>query len=517
MKADNLGFFVKLTLLFAVYLSTALMGLRIDAVSGFATLVWIPTGLSLAALLVFGLKLFPAITLGAFVANYITGASPMVAGGIAIGNTLEAVIGTYLLSNVADFRPKLERLKDVMHLIVFAALFSTLFSPTIGVSSLLIGGVITSDAYVLTWIAWWIGDLISNLIVAPIILVFTSRPTIGFDPRRAVELAGLTVFLVLVGLIVFRDFGGIRDMHSSLTYVLFPPLIWAALRFGPREAISGTLLLSCIAIVSTAQGLGPFARGTVSESLLHLQGYMSVTAVTTMIMAAIVSERAFLEKRKDEFISVASHELKTPLAGIKVYAQILERRLGKKHDTQTSHYLRQMNKQIDRLSSLVMELLDIRRIEEGKITFNTEPFNIGNLIQEIVSDVSGTTKHKITVTGSKNIDIVADRDRIGQVLVNLLSNAIKYSPSRKNISIKYSKNSDVVVVRVQDFGSGIPQNDQKKIFERFYQTEGREKDYNASLGLGLYISKEIIERHGGKIWVKSKVGRGSSFFFTLPL
>ena len=251
-----------------------------------------------------------------------------------------------------------------------------------------------------------------------------------------------------------------------------------------------------------------------------MQSFLGVTSGTVMLLAAAVVERKSLEKKKDEFISVASHELRTPLTSARLLTQLLQRRFEKKKDRQSSLYLARINNQIDRLSRLVIELLDLRKIQEGKMDFRMEKFNIYDLVKEIAYDLSKSSNRKIVIKEKHNFKVTADRDRIGQVITNLASNAIKYSPKNKQIIIRIIKEDGFIKIAIQDFGQGIPEEEHQKIFGRFYQIEGGSR--KDSMGLGLFIAKEIVDRHKGKIWVESPslIGnrkvKGSTFYFTLP-
>lgn len=519
MKKRAIRSFSQGLVIFVIYFLTARFGLGIDAVGGFATLVWLPTGISLAAVLLGGLHLWPAISLGAFVANLLSGAPFFVACGIAIGNTLEAVIAASFLKRSGFYR-SLERLQDVWGLLFYAVILSTLVSTTIGVLSLWAGKNITTAMIYPTWIAWWIGDMISNLVIAPLILIWSTRQHITYRGWQTVELIGVMILLFFVGYIVFIGISNESKMLLSVTYLVFPPLIWTSLRFSSRETITAIFLLSIFALVSTASGFGPFYRESVSSSLLYLQSFLATVAITALLLTAAVSERKYLEKKKDEFISVASHELKTPLTTLKAYAQLLNRRFAKVGNKNLSLYTKRINIQIDKLTKLVLELLDIGKIQEGKMTLKKTSFLLEELIREVVQDIEKATRHSIIIKGVKNTRVTADQDRIAQVLVNLLTNATKYSTSAQKIIIRILSTSEQITVSIQDFGIGIPIGEQHNIFKRFYRLD-TSTTKEVSLGLGLYITKEIIERHNGKIWVESpssdKKYPGSIFYFTLPL
>jgi two-component system, chemotaxis family, CheB/CheR fusion protein len=230
-----------------------------------------------------------------------------------------------------------------------------------------------------------------------------------------------------------------------------------------------------------------------------------------------VTQRKQLESQKDEFVGVATHELKTPVTSIKAYAQILKNRFQKVGDKPSTELLSKMDAQLDKLISLISDLLDVTKIEAGKMSFNLEQFNFNALVGELVEELQRTTtRHTIEVQGKVTNKVYGDRDRTGQVLTNLISNAIKYSPHSDRIIVMLSQDKERVTLCVQDFGVGIPKKRQEKVFERFYRVSGPKEDTFPGLGLGLYISSEIVKRQGGRIWVESARGKGSTFCFSLP-
>jgi signal transduction histidine kinase len=241
---------------------------------------------------------------------------------------------------------------------------------------------------------------------------------------------------------------------------------------------------------------------------------------TSLILLAIedITERKHLEQQKDEFISIASHELKTPITSVKAYAQILGQRFRKIDDLKSVELAEKMDVQLDKLTSLIGDLLDVTKIEAGRIQFNESHFDFNELVNATVEDLQRTTKkHRITKALESPVAVYGDQDRLGQVINNFITNAIKYSPQADKIIIKTYVDKAKVSLAVQDFGLGLSKVDQAKVFERFYRVSGSDQNTYPGLGLGLYISSEIIKRHKGRIWVESKKNKGSTFCFSLPV
>lgn len=231
-----------------------------------------------------------------------------------------------------------------------------------------------------------------------------------------------------------------------------------------------------------------------------------------------ITQQKEIEKRKDDFVNIASHELKTPLTSMKIYIESLRRRVQELNDDQAHKILQRIQIQTDKLQELVNDLLDVSRIQTGKLQFTKDEFVLNDLISEIVEGFAESEKKQVIVySGKTPIRVLADRFRIYQVVTNLLTNAIKYSPPGSAIRIVTKRQDNRAIVSVADSGIGIAKEQQKKIFDRLYQvTEPKEKTF-PGLGIGLYISKEIVKRHRGSIWVESQKGKGSTFYFSLPL
>lgn len=231
-----------------------------------------------------------------------------------------------------------------------------------------------------------------------------------------------------------------------------------------------------------------------------------------------ITEQRTLEQQKDQFIGIASHELKTPVTSIKGYTQLLERRFRNAGDERASEMLGKLDVQVDKLTGLIEDLLDATKIESGNLLFQPSLFDLNALIGEVVEEIQRTApRHTIVQDLAPVVALAADRDRIGQVLTNLLTNAIKYSPQADRVVVRTERRDGSVVTSVQDFGIGIPAVLQPHVFERFYRVAGETRATYPGLGLGLYIAAEFVRRHGGDIWVESEEGTGTTMTFSLPL
>ena len=223
------------------------------------------------------------------------------------------------------------------------------------------------------------------------------------------------------------------------------------------------------------------------------------------------------ERKKDEFISIASHELKTPMTSIKGYIQLLERSLDKEDMETTRVRLHKVQNQVEKLNLLVADLLDISKIESGKLKFNKKYFSFDKILDHIVEIMEQANPQvKFIKKGQINTEIFGDEMRIEQVIINFITNAIKYAPDSDEVHITSELRGDEIYFSVKDFGIGMAKEHQQQIFDKFYRVEETSERFQG-LGIGLYICQEIIERHEGKIGVNSEPDEGSEFYFTIPL
>lgn len=241
-----------------------------------------------------------------------------------------------------------------------------------------------------------------------------------------------------------------------------------------------------------------------------------------MILVVIqdITAKIELEREKDDFIGVASHELRTPVTSIKAYIQIIEKKIGRSEDKILTNSLRRSLELLNKLGTLITTLLDVSRLRTGKLDLNKESFELTKLIEETIAHIQILSQsHKIILANTIDVLVYGDRVWIEQVLTNLLTNAIKFSPNSNRVIITMNLDSDnaKIIVSVQDFGIGIPNSEYDRIFRRFSRTSNVIQKHIAGIGIGLHLCFEIINMHDGEMWFESEENRGSNFYFTLPI
>ena len=318
LRPRFLGKWPALLLLAVVYFGTGKLGLRLAFLNASATAVWPCTGIALAAFLIVGYRVWPAILAGALFVNLTTAGSLATSFGIAIGNTLEGLVGCYLVTRFAAGRRSFDRAQDIFKFAFLAGMLSTAVSATIGVTTLALDGFADWTLYGSIWSTWWLGDAVGAVAVTPLVLLWWENPRLHWTRDQMIELAFLFQGLFFTCWIVF---GG--PFHSALKnypleYLCLPFLIWAAFRFGRRKAATAISLIAVIATWGTLHGFGPFVRESQNTSLLLLQAFIGIMAVTAMALAAEVTEH----KRVDEYVRQLA--VTDPLTGLANYRRLLD-------------------------------------------------------------------------------------------------------------------------------------------------------------------------------------------------
>jgi PAS domain S-box-containing protein len=275
----------------AVYFLAGKFGLSLAFLNASASPIWPPTGIALAVLLLWGYKFGFGIFVGAFLVNITTQGSVATSLTIACGNTLEASVGAWLVSRFVGTPNLFTKPRNILRFMAWGAVVSTTLSPTFGVTSLCLGRVTPWNQYGASWLTWWLGDMVSDFTIAPLILIWVTEPLPHFARKQLFEAATLTLTLGLLDGLIFPGTFLFRDKSISLSYLALLPLFWAAFRFGQRGAITAAILTSGIALVGTLHGLGPFAKPDLNESLVLAQAFVATITLTALLVAAVVSDQ----------------------------------------------------------------------------------------------------------------------------------------------------------------------------------------------------------------------------------
>jgi len=311
--------FVKGLAVCAAYVVAAKLSLRLASVHPSVSPVWPPTGTAVATLVALGLRFWPSIFAGAFLVNITTAGSVLTSLGIATGNTLEAVLGSFLVIRFANGPNVFEKSWDILRFALYTGILSSAVAATFGVTSLTLGGFASWNQYGLLWRTWWLGDAAGAFIFAPFLLLWTSNPRVSWSGRQFVEASVLFFSTLLTAGIIFGPIFHAQIRNDPWTFLLMPFLVWAAFRFGPREASAIICLLCTVEVVGTEHGYGPFVRASTNDSLLLLQSFISVKALMILIFAAEISER----RRQEEQARVLA--VRDPLTGLANYRLLIDR------------------------------------------------------------------------------------------------------------------------------------------------------------------------------------------------
>jgi signal transduction histidine kinase len=522
--------------LVVTYVLAARIGLSLDAAAGFASLVWPSSGIALAALLLLGVRFWPAILIGAFIANLLTGAPALVALGIGCGNTGEALVATLLLRRVSGFSVTLENVRSVLSFVLFGAVLSTLVSATIGTTSLHLGHIVASADFSRVWSMWWVGDLVGDLIWAPVFLVWARKPHFQFT-HRAGEGFALGAMILLAGFATF--FSELTLVSSSVSPffqagLLLLVMLWAAMRFGQRGSATAAFGLSKLAIIATVLGYGPFVQVRLSAGLLPLQTFMATLGALFLLLGAIVVERklALHEARlaqavasqanvaKSEFLAIMSHELRTPLNAISGFAQLLVENVHGTLNEKQADDVGRIIRNEKQLLAIVDELLSFVSLEKGEVTVAAQELKVSDAFDAVEPAMQTEFQEKHFVVqralAPPQLTVHADPQSLQQILLRLLSNASKYTKDGGTITLGADRDGATVRIWVADTGIGISSQEIKRVFEPFVQGERGTTRRYSGIGLGLSIARTLARRMKGELTIASTEGSGTTASVVLP-
>src|SRR6266508_2864353 len=484
MRGIGLRYVLALLGVFALYVAGGKLGLALATVHESATAVWPPTGIAIAACLILGRRVWPAVAAGAVLVNVTTSGDPLSSVGIARGNTREGVIGAYLMERFANGRYAFVHVATVLRFAAIA-LVAPVVAASVGVASLVLTGLAPSADAGPIWLTWWLGDVGGAVVVAPLLVLWATRiPELRGVGTNA-ELAVLALAVAATATFVFTPSSPLAATNVPLGFFVFPVLVWPVVRFGPRVSAAVIAVIGVVAVWGSLHGAGPWVRDIVNASLLLLAAFLIVVSLTSLQLAT-----QYLLREID-----TGHEL--PATTLRSAASTLA-------------------SQTQRLGSLIGQLLDTVRIQSGRMDLQITDQDVAEIARRVAREAqASTTRHEIDVVAPARLVAPVDAVRLEQVLRNLLDNAIKYSPSGQVAVALLPEDGAWLQLSVRDHGPGIPDGARDRIFERFYQARKEDRG-GGGLGLGLHVARHIVELHGGTIAADFPPDGGTRIIVRLP-
>ncbi len=552
MNQNALRPFVTSAIIAAMYCGFAELGLVLAFPRTNISPVWPPSGVALAAGLLFGLPAWPGVLIGAFVANahsfvvydQLGGASATIAALlIAIGNTSEAVLGALLLRRKFDAIKLLDRVDNVFAFVSVSA-FVCCVSSVVGVAVHCAFGLTQWPSFAQAWVTWWLGDVTGVLFVAPVILMFVVPRRLQWTLFNLLEVPAILAALILYFWFVFVQWGSDPSSHSH-EYLIMPLLLWVAFRLG-RRATTLTVFIVCgISIWLTVQGLGPYAGASMTASLLSLQTFVALVALTFMVLMASLTERRnaisdlhalagsletlvderteelrIANEEKNQFLGMAAHDLRSALNAVIGFSDLLATSLREKLEQRQQRMMENIRDSSRYMLSLVENLLDVSTIEAGRLDLDLHPTDVAATVERSVTlnGLMASTKNiTLQYRGSGSFVVPLDERRFEQVINNMINNAIKYSSPNSEVEVSVAREGGQVLIRVKDHGVGMSEGTRERLFQPFSKGRSAGTAGERSTGLGLAIAQKIIVRHGGTLSVESVEGEGSTFTVSLPM
>ena len=554
----------------AFYFVVARLGLLLASIHASASPVWPATGLALAAVLMLGTRAWPAIFVGAFLANATNAGSFATSLGIATGNTLEAVVGASLVNAFAGGRGAFDHARRAVR---FAAvgLPSTALSAGLGVASLCAGGFAAWSQFGPIALTWWLGDYGGFLVVTPALVLLAAPSRIQWSRTRVLEAVGIALTVALVSGWVFASQYPLPGRNFPLSFLCVPPALWAAFRFQRHGAAVAVLLATAIADWGTSHGLGPFGVVERNQGLLLTQAFMCVVGVASLVLAGAMFERLrveralrlayrdlglrFREKRVDlartvkalhqaqneilqvneeleervrtrtlelersnqeleRFASVAAHDLHEPLRTVTWYTRLLAERLSGQDSPEVRGMVGRILEGTRWMGSIIDALLEYSRLSTARPRVERVASSAAlerawhNLARRALESGASLDHGSLP-------EVECDERLLVRVFQNLIENAIKFHGDRPpHVRVTARRRDQGWEFVVHDRGIGIPEPELERVFELFHRLDPR--DDTPGAGIGLATCRRILERHGGRIWASSRPGHGCTITFVLP-
>ncbi len=564
--------FIRYPLVSIVYFLFAQLGFALAFNESHISPIWPPSGFAVAMVLIFGYRIWPSITVGVFLTEFISFLSKdlpfpkslITAIPVSAGNTIEAVLTAYILFKFLGGSGILDKPRNTFIFLGIAAPLGSLSSALIGVTFFQFLHQSNPSTFLNMLRTWWQGDLLSIFIFTPFLLVWLRKSNPKLTITVIIETLIIWSITFLLSSHLFHQSLNIIESPSvSIEFFIFPILILAAFRLEERGATS-TLVLATMAFVqSSALNLGPFKSLGPDTSLLLLGSFLSVLSITTLAMLAILNDRKkskleitltynHLEqlvakrtqelidakriaedanKAKSQFLANMSHELRSPLNSLLIIAEVLASNKKGNLDEEQVEEAKIVLKSGRDLLALINDVLDLSKVEAGKMSVNIETINLNSFSAEITSNFRHLSQQKgleLNVQNSSNLEFLStDYQKLSQIIKNFISNAIKftekgsvsikiYSPEQNEIPNELMISENIIAFSVSDTGIGIAENKKESVFESFQQEEGGISRKYGGTGLGLTISRRLAELLEGTITLSSKKGEGSTFTLFIP-
>jgi len=531
--------------IYFAYLLTGLAGLYLykGAVSISPTVVWIPFGIAIVAAIIEGYWALIPIALAAVSISYLNnGFVPMMMGVSLLSSTLQPLAALFFL-RLFKFNPNLSGIRDV-GLLLGVSMLATMVSPTVRTGYAFFSNTYYGTTMPILWGTWWLGGMLSVLVLVPLILVIYSRPKEfwNFSILRQWELSTVLVLLTIVTAFLFgtpfNTVGGV-----SLIFPLLMVLMWASLRCGVMGASIALFLMTSLSLASALLGTYEMPEGGLQKRLFSIQVFDLLLVFVYFVIASVEEQRKAAvdelklyasqleasvrklrreETAKNEFIVVLAHELRNPLALLDNSAQLIKMEFERNKEGLRLTEL--VLSRVRNMARLLDDLLDISRITQRKFVLQKQVINMQELVKHTVDNIRSTMQtrghtFRTTIPQNEMMMVVGDETRIEQIVLNLLINAAKYTPERGLIELSLAREGGWIVIRVKDNGVGIPVHLLDRVFEPFTQVNRPFKLVGtaASLGVGLSVTKQLVELHGGTIEARSAgADMGSEFIVYLP-
>jgi len=524
----------------AIYFALAKAGLALASIHPSATPIWPPTGVALAAVLLWGYRTWPAIFAAAVIANATTAGSVATAIAIATGNSLEAVVGAYLINRWSGGCNTFSAPNSVAKFALICFAIATPISASIGLTSLAIAGYIEQTNFANAWVTWWLGDVTGALVIAPVIVLWASSHYHAYNRNEFLETVGVFATAAAVGLIAFSPLIEQTPSRDPLGFLAILPMLWAALRRGPRDTATVALVLAGITIWGTLTGGGPFTTADLNASFLLVLMFLISITVPSLLLSADVEVRKKAEESlrraqielerkvaertqelelanaaKSRFFAMASHDLRQPLHALGLFVAQLRTPLKSGERTKTIELVDATRKEMDEMFN---SLLDISRLDAGILTPKITEFPIARLLQKIETRFDQATREKGLRLRVRRSDawVRSDAMLLERILLNLVSNAVRYT-LRGGIIVGCRRLGEMLRIEVWDSGPGIPEDQKRNIFGEFFQLPAPERNRYGGLGLGLAIVDRLRVLLNHQIDLASTVGRGSRFAIRVPM